>query len=125
MIDFSLVSDVPIYEIPLAEIRGGHHVARVRSREIIIVETSEGLRVYDGVCPHLGGPLMEGRISSRAIVCPWHRYVFDAVSGKCRSVPGHIWRSACAEHEDIGPMQIALRTLRHEIRDRVVRVYES
>ncbi len=117
------MTEKPIYEIPLASVRGGKHAARVGSQEILIVDTSEGLRVYDGVCPHLGGPLLEGRISARTIVCPWHAYVYDAVSGRCLTVPGSIWRAAGCPKGDGQPMRIALRPLRHELRDGVVRVY--
>jgi len=119
------MNETPIYELPLADLRGGHHAARVGSQEIVIVETDQGVRVYDGVCPHLGGPLLEARISRRAIICPWHRYAFDAVSGECRTLPGTVWGPTCSEAGSDGPMRIALRPLRHAIEDRVIRVYAS
>ena len=91
------MSQTPIYTLAVSELRGGSHTVRAGAHEIVIVTTADGLRVYDGVCPHLGGPLVEGTITPRAIVCPWHRYVFDSVSGRCRTVPGTVWRSICPE----------------------------
>jgi nitrite reductase/ring-hydroxylating ferredoxin subunit len=117
------MSETPIYQVPVAAIQAGQHTARVGAREILIVETREGLRVYDGVCPHLGGPLLEGRISARAIVCPWHAYAFDAASGRCLTVPGGIWRASGLKKGDGQPMGIALRPLRHELKDGVILVY--
>ncbi|MBW3539241.1 MAG: non-heme iron oxygenase ferredoxin subunit [Planctomycetes bacterium] len=36
----------------------------------------------DGVCPHAGGPLGEGRLSGRVVTCPWHGWQFDVTSGR-------------------------------------------
>ena len=119
------MADVPLYEVPLVTLRRGCHVARAGGREIIIIETDKGLRVYDGVCPHLGGPLIEGRISKRAVVCPWHSYVFDPESGRCRTVPGRIWRTARPAAAAEKPMSISLRVLRHEVENQVIKVYDS
>lgn len=117
------VTETPIYQVPIASVRGGHHTARAAGREILIVDTREGVRVYDGVCPHLGGPLLDGRIRARAIVCPWHAYAFDAVTGRCLTVPGAIWRAGGCKKGDGQAMGIALRPLRHELKDGIIIVY--
>jgi len=116
--------ETPLYEVPVAAVSGGHHTARVGTREILIVRTGDGVRVYDGVCPHLGGPLLEGRISARAVVCPWHAYAFDAGTGRCLTVPGGIWRAGGCKKGDGQPMRIALRPLRHELKDGIIIVYD-
>lgn len=117
------MSAPPIYEVPLSKLSLGHHLARVGSREILIVATEDGIRVWDGVCPHLAGPLLEGRISRHRIVCPWHGYVFDSATGRCQTVPGRMWKAADAHRSPTEPMAIALRPLRHEVEDEWVRVY--
>jgi nitrite reductase/ring-hydroxylating ferredoxin subunit len=119
----AVMTEAPIYEVPVDSVRGGHHSARVGNREILIVDTREGVRVYDGVCPHLGGPLLEGRISARVIVCPWHVYAYDAVTGHCLTVPGGIWRAGGCPKGDGRPMPIALRPLRHDLKDGILSVY--
>ena len=35
----------------------------------------------DNVCPHRGGPLAEGTVEHGKIVCPWHQWEFDLVTG--------------------------------------------
>ena len=119
------MTETPVYQVAVAAVRGGHHTARVGDREILIVDTGGAIRVYDGVCPHLGGPLLEGRISPRAIVCPWHVYAFDAVTGRCLTVPGGIWRAGGWQKGNGQPMPIALRPLRHDVKDDMILVYES
>eukprot|EP00581_Thalassiosira_minuscula_P036499 CAMPEP_0184450516 /NCGR_PEP_ID=MMETSP0740-20130409/5798_1 /TAXON_ID=385413 /ORGANISM="Thalassiosira miniscula, Strain CCMP1093" /LENGTH=248 /DNA_ID=CAMNT_0026820809 /DNA_START=199 /DNA_END=945 /DNA_ORIENTATION=+ len=53
----------------------------------------EGWIAHSAVCPHMLGPLIEAVPDQRgAIVCPWHGYRFDIVSGasldgKCRDLP--------------------------------------
>jgi len=43
------------------------------------------LIVTDESCPHRGGPLSEGALREGGVVCPWHWFVFDLVSGECRT----------------------------------------
>jgi len=35
------------------------------------------------VCPHEDGPLAEGCLEGRTVVCPWHGYSFDLTTGAC------------------------------------------
>lgn len=108
-------------QVALSALADGHCEVRADSREILVIETEEGLRVWNGVCPHLGGPLLDGRISRRKVVCPWHHYVFDAATGQCRTVPGRMWRT----ENDAGagePMSIALHPLRFSVDGNVVQV---
>ena len=36
----------------------------------------------DNVCAHRGGPLGQGVIDQGKMVCPWHGWQFDLVTGK-------------------------------------------
>jgi nitrite reductase/ring-hydroxylating ferredoxin subunit len=119
------MSETPICEVALEAVRGRCHGERASGREILIVDTASGLRVYEGVCPHLGGPLLEGKLSTRAIVCPWHAYVFDPATGRCLTVPGGVWRLGGLEKGTGQPMSINLQPLRHELEDGVIKVYAS
>lgn len=39
------------------------------------------LRAYDGVCPHAGGPLGQGNIDDGRLICPWHAWEYDVLTG--------------------------------------------
>ena len=41
--------------------------------------------VIDDACPHNAGPLSEGVLRDGSIMCPWHFYTFDLVTGACRT----------------------------------------
>jgi nitrite reductase (NADH) small subunit/3-phenylpropionate/trans-cinnamate dioxygenase ferredoxin subunit len=38
--------------------------------------------VIDDTCPHRGGPLSEGQVQGKEVVCPWHAASFDLTTGK-------------------------------------------
>jgi len=39
------------------------------------------LRAYAGECPHAGGPLGQGTIEGNRLVCPWHAWEYDCLTG--------------------------------------------
>src|ERR1700674_5260367 len=40
------------------------------------------LHVLEGICPHAGGPLGQGMLSNNILMCPWHCYEFDPLTGE-------------------------------------------
>jgi nitrite reductase/ring-hydroxylating ferredoxin subunit len=51
-------------------------------RVIALFNVGGTLYALDGVCPHAGGPLGEGRLSSSVVTCPWHGWQFDVTTGR-------------------------------------------
>jgi nitrite reductase (NADH) small subunit len=39
------------------------------------------LRAFDGTCPHSGGPLGQGNIDGGNLICPWHAWEYDCLTG--------------------------------------------
>ena len=39
------------------------------------------LRAVSAVCPHKGGPLADGQIDNKVVVCPLHLNAFDLTTG--------------------------------------------
>jgi nitrite reductase (NADH) small subunit len=68
----------PVDEIPLGEGRayavGDDMVAVFRLRD-------GSLRAVSAVCPHQGGPLADGQIDLKVVVCPLHLHAFDLTTG--------------------------------------------
>jgi nitrite reductase/ring-hydroxylating ferredoxin subunit len=68
----------PAEEIPLGEGRayavGDDMVAVFRLRD-------GSLRAVSAVCPHRGGPLADGQIDLKVVVCPLHLNAFDLTTG--------------------------------------------
>lgn len=36
---------------------------------------------FDGICPHAGGPLGQGALQGTTLVCPWHGWEFNCLTG--------------------------------------------
>ena len=85
----------PVDEIPLGEGRAyavdGDTVAVFRLRD-------GSLRAMSAVCPHAGGPLADGQIDHRVVICPLHLRAFDLTTG-C-STTGEYALTVYAVHVD-------------------------
>lgn len=66
-------------------------LSQVPEGSALQVETADGavaicnvegeLYAINGICPHSGGPLGEGALHGRILVCPFHGWAFDCVTG--------------------------------------------
>jgi nitrite reductase (NADH) small subunit len=67
-------------EVPPGEGRafavGGEQVAVFRTRD-------GRLRAMQAACPHRGGPLADGQLDGRVVICPLHAHAFDLADGSC------------------------------------------
>lgn len=82
----------------------GRLVVSVGDVEVAVFLGRSGPIAYENTCPHLGGPVGNGRIVPRVdavldemgavveerfvtdevrLVCPWHGFEFDLETGKC------------------------------------------
>ena len=50
-------------------------------RRIAIFRAAGGWYALDAVCPHRGGPLADGIVCDRAVICPLHERRFDLQTG--------------------------------------------
>jgi nitrite reductase (NADH) small subunit len=67
-----------INDIPLGE--GRAYV--VDGTEVAVYRLRDGtLRALAAVCPHRGGPLADGLIDERVVVCPLHGHTYDLSTG--------------------------------------------
>jgi nitrite reductase/ring-hydroxylating ferredoxin subunit/uncharacterized membrane protein len=66
---------------------GGPQRAMYKETPLLLVR--QGSRVYclAETCAHLGGPLSEGKLEGRTIVCPWHASRFDIATGEAIDGP--------------------------------------
>ena len=52
-------------------------------KNFCLIEHKGNLIAYSAVCPHMLGPLSQGKLTNSEVECPWHGYRFDVVSGEC------------------------------------------
>jgi nitrite reductase (NADH) small subunit len=67
------VDDVPLGE-GRAVLAGARHVAVFRAED--------GWFALDATCPHRGGPLADGIVARRTVICPLHERRFDLATGR-------------------------------------------
>lgn len=54
----------------------------VEERIVALFHTADGFHALDGMCPHQGGPLGQGRLTGDIITCPWHGWQFHVCTGQ-------------------------------------------
>ena len=52
-----------------------------RGAGVCLARAGGELAALDNLCPHRQGPLGQGWIEGRAVVCPWHSWAFDLKTG--------------------------------------------
>lgn len=72
----------PVKDIP----RGEGRAYAVDGEQVAVFRLRDGsLRAVSAVCPHRGGPIADGQIDDRVVLCPLHTNTFDLTSGECLS----------------------------------------
>jgi nitrite reductase (NADH) small subunit len=60
---------------------------------------------FENKCPHVGGPLALGKLKDTEIVCPWHFFRFDLLTGETLATDKSIMRMKVfqvkVEQEDV------------------------
>jgi nitrite reductase (NADH) small subunit len=51
-------------------------------KEICVANVNGTYSAMDNICLHRGGPLGQGTIENGKIVCPWHAWVWDPITGE-------------------------------------------
>src|SRR5215472_19260812 len=59
----------------------------VGGRVICVANVGGILSAMDNVCLHRGGPLGQGFVNQGKVVCPWHGWEYDPVSGAASHNP--------------------------------------
>ena len=56
--------------------------------KIIALLNADGIfYAVDNSCPHVGGPLSEGKVAGNVVTCPWHAATFDLTNGSALGGP--------------------------------------
>ncbi len=76
-----MVRACAVDDVPLGEGRA----VTVGGRRIALFRTREGWYALDAACPHRGGPLADGIVSDRSVICPLHERRFDLGTGAALS----------------------------------------
>jgi nitrite reductase (NADH) small subunit len=53
----------------------------IGGRRVAIFRSAAGWYALDAVCPHRGGPLADGIVCDRAVICPLHERRYDLATG--------------------------------------------
>ena len=51
-------------------------------QNLVLCRVENQVYAVDGLCPHSGGPLGQGALHGRMLVCPWHAWEFDCTTGE-------------------------------------------
>lgn len=79
-LDLTLIcaeKDIPEEGALLTRTVKGKRVVLCRSKR-----SETGIVAFNSRCPHMNGPLAYGRVVDGQVICPWHFFRFDIVTGE-------------------------------------------
>ncbi len=95
-----------IDEIPVGEGRA----FAVEGQQVAVYRLRNGsLRALAAVCPHRGGPLADGLIDERVVVCPLHGHTYDLATGAELAAGGDAVRTYNVTATDDGTILVETR----------------
>jgi nitrite reductase/ring-hydroxylating ferredoxin subunit len=56
---------------------------RKGEQQLALCNVEGQIHVLENHCPHRGGPLAQGALHGTTVVCPWHAWEFDCITGAC------------------------------------------
>jgi nitrite reductase/ring-hydroxylating ferredoxin subunit len=62
-------------------------VVDVAGRTIALFNVGGTFYAMDNACAHRGGPLGEGDLEGRLVICPWHAWRWDVTTGRNANNP--------------------------------------
>lgn len=67
-------------------------LVRGKAGDVAVLLCRQNGRIYamSAVCPHAGGPLDEGTLEGRSVICPWHASQFDLADGSIIHGPASV-----------------------------------
>jgi nitrite reductase (NADH) small subunit len=72
----------------VAELGDGQaKVVEVGARSVAVFNVAGQFYAIDNQCPHRGGPLGEGDVEGKIVVCPWHAWRWDVTTGSNANNP--------------------------------------
>lgn len=61
---------------------GGARLVQAGDREIAVFNVDGSFYAIENLCPHSGGPLVEGTLDGTRVICSWHYATFDLETGE-------------------------------------------
>jgi NAD(P)H-dependent nitrite reductase small subunit len=77
------VSDEFVRVARVADVPPGSAIpVRVGERAVALFHVDGTFYALDNACPHKGGPLCEGAVAGKHVICPWHDWTFSLEDGR-------------------------------------------
>lgn len=51
-------------------------------KQVCVVNLNGEIHAMENTCLHMGGPLGEGVIEDGKVICPWHGWAWDPITGQ-------------------------------------------
>ena len=80
--------------------------ARAGSADVLLVRRHGRVCALAHSCAHLGGPLSEGTLKDRSVVCPWHGSEFSLEDGRVLNGPATQNQPCLAARERDGHIEV-------------------
>jgi nitrite reductase (NADH) small subunit len=74
----AFVRTVKVDEVPPGTVRE----LQIEGKTVALANVEGKFYAIDNTCLHRGGPLGQGPLLGRKLMCPWHAWEYDVTTGK-------------------------------------------
>jgi nitrite reductase/ring-hydroxylating ferredoxin subunit len=79
---------------------------RVGQVALLVIRQEGQLYVLADRCSHRGGPLSDGALDGKCVVCPWHSSAFSIIDGSVHRGPATIAQPTYEVRSSVGMIQV-------------------
>lgn len=89
------------------DLQEGMHSVQAGRQKVVVARIGGKLYAFNGLCPHVAGPMHRGELNGLLLTCPLHGWRFDLAKAGCE-IHGNRPLEMYEVKEELGQVYVSL-----------------